>query len=81
MDNATSPMPRRSELLENYTGVEKVVRLKCGFGNSWMELEGQNINIPLRGFFADPEVLEVFEYPLKHFNDAVPVCRPGSLDP
>src|SRR5687767_12208886 len=61
MDNSTSPMPLRQELLENYTGVEKVARLKRGFGNSWMELEGQNVNIPLAGFFADPEVLEIFE--------------------
>src|SRR3990170_2152220 len=66
MDNATSPMPLREALLENYTGVENVVRIKRGFGNNWMELEGQNVNIPLTGFFADPEVLEVFEYDLEH---------------
>src|ERR1043165_3956084 len=27
LDNATSPMPLRDELLENYTGIEKVVRV------------------------------------------------------
>ena len=49
IDNSTSPMPLREELLENYTGVEKVVRFKRGFGNNWMELEGQNVKIPLTG--------------------------------
>ena len=54
MDNATSPMPLRTELLENYSGIEKVVRFKRGFGNSWLEFEEQDVNIPLSGFFCRP---------------------------
>src|SRR5688500_18823570 len=45
-DNATSPLPLREEILTNYTGAEKAVRLKRGFGNGWLEFENQNVNIP-----------------------------------
>lgn len=64
--NATSAMPLRSELLEKYTGIEKVVRLKRGFGNHWLEFEGQDVNIPLAGFYADPEVFDFFEYEFQY---------------
>ena len=79
MDNATSPMPLRNELLENYTGVEKVVRFKRGFGNNWMELEGQNVNIPLTGFFADPEVFDVFGYSLESGDPKTALVHPYSV--
>jgi len=79
MDNSTSPMPLREELLGNYTGVEKVVRFKRGFGNNWMELEGQNVNIPLTGFFADPEALEVFEYKLEFGDEKTALVEPYSV--
>lgn len=79
VDNSTSPMPLREELLENYTGVEKVVRFKRGFGNNWMELEGQNVNIPLKGFFADAEALEVFEYRLQYGDEKTALVQPYSV--
>lgn len=78
MDNATSPMSLRDELLENYTGLEKVVRLKRGLGNNWMEMEGKNVNIPLTGLYADPEVLEVFEFSLEHSDPATALVQPFS---
>ena len=76
---STSPMPLREELLENYTGIEKVARLKRGFGNNWMEVEGQNINVPLAGYFADPEVLSLFEYELEHGDAATALVNPYSV--
>ncbi|HEX6225832.1 MAG TPA: ABC transporter permease, partial [Chryseolinea sp.] len=79
MDNATSPMPLRTELLENYSGIEKVVRFKRGFGNSWLEFEEQDVNIPLSGFFADPEALDVFEYQLEHGDPATALDKPFSV--
>jgi len=57
---ATCPMPIAPELMTSYTGVEKAARLKRGFGNAWIEIE-QDVNIPLSGFYADPEVLDVLE--------------------
>lgn len=66
--SSASTMRLKQELLENYTGVEKIARIKRGFGNGWIEFENQNVNIPLAGFFADPEVFEVFEYEF-HYGD------------
>lgn len=79
VENSTSPMSLREELLNNYTGVHKVVRFKRGFGNNWMELEGQNVNIPLKGFFADPEVLDVLEYRLEHGDANTALVEPYSV--
>ena len=79
IDNATSPMPLRDELSENYTGIEKVVRFKRGFGNSWLEFEDKDVNIPLSGFFADPEALDVFEYELEYGDPATALVKPFSV--
>src|SRR5688572_14894707 len=46
-ESATTTLTLHDELLNNYTGVEKAVRLIRGFGNSWLEIEPNNdINIP-----------------------------------
>ena len=79
IDNATSPMPLRNELLENYTGIEAVVRFKRGFGNNWLEFEDKDVNIPLSGYFADPEALDVFEYELEYGDPATALVDPYSV--
>lgn len=79
IDNATSPMPLKQELLENYTGIEKVIRLRRGFGNHWLEFEGQNVNIPLKGYFADAEVLDLFEYELQYGDPLTALSTPYSV--
>ena len=54
-DYSTSPQPLAASLLDDYTGVEKAVRLRRGFGNMWMEMEpGFDVNIPVAGLFAAP---------------------------
>src|SRR6185295_10866624 len=40
MKNSTTAMPIYQELLTKYTGIEKAVRIKRGFGNNWLELDG-----------------------------------------
>lgn len=77
--SATSPMRLRQELLDNYTGIEKVVRLKKGFGNSWLEFENQDANIPLTGFFADPEVFELFQYEFEHGDPNTALKEPYTV--
>src|SRR5688572_29106293 len=77
--NSASTMKLKNELLEHYTGIEHVVRFKKGFGNSWFEFENQNVNIPLTGFFADPEVFELFEYELEYGDPATALKEPYSL--
>lgn len=79
IDNATSPMPLRQELLEQYTGIEKVVRIKRGFGNGWLEFENQNVNIPIKGFFADAEVFDVFGYDFQYGDPQTALTLPYSV--
>lgn len=79
LDNATSPMPLRDELLENYTGIEKVVRLKRGFGNNWLSFENNNVNIPIRGFYADPEFFDLFEYEFLYGDKETALNDPYSV--
>ena len=77
--NASSPLALRRELLEKYTGIEKVVRLKWGFGNGWLELEAPDVNIPLAGFFADPEVFDLFEYEFQYGDPVNALKDPYSV--
>lgn len=75
---ATTTMPLRDELLDKYTGVEKVVRLQRGFGNMWLEIE-QNVNIPVAGYYVDPEILDVFEYDLEYGDKRTALVEPYSV--
>lgn len=77
-ETSTTPLPLKQDLLENYTGIEKAVRIKRGFGNMWLEL-AQNVNIPLSGYFADPEVLEFFEYELEYGDARTALVEPYSV--
>jgi len=77
--NSASCMPLRNELTENYTIVEKAVRFKRGFGNSWLEFEGQDVNIPLSGFYADPEVFDFFEYEFQYGDPATALQEPFTV--
>ncbi len=77
-DFASSPLPLGPELLNSYTGVQKVARLKRGFGNGWVEFD-QDVNIPLGGFYADPEVLDVFELKLELGDERTALVEPYSV--
>ena len=77
--NSASTMRLKQELLEQYTGVEKVVRIKRGFGNGWLEFENQNVNVPLAGFFADPEIFEFFEYEFQYGDPATALKDPYTV--
>lgn len=77
-ETATTTLPIYQELLENYTGVEKAVRIIRGFGNSWIEFD-QNVNIPVSGFFADPEILDVFEYELEYGDSRTALVDPYTV--
>ena len=76
---ATATLPLKQELLDNYTGIEKAVRIVRGFGNLWIEFEQNNVNIPVAGYFADPEILDVFEYELEYGNPKTALVAPFSV--
>lgn len=71
--NSTSPMVLRDEL-EKYSGIEKIVRFKRGFGNGWVEFDNQDVTVPVAGYFADPGALEMFQYELQ-YGDAATALR------
>jgi putative ABC transport system permease protein len=77
--NAAATMALRDELLSNYTGIEQAVRIKRGFGNNWLSLEGQDVNIPLSGFYADPEVFELFEYAFQYGDPRTALVDPFTV--
>ena len=77
-ETATTTLPLKQELLENYVGVEKGVRIMRGFGNMWIEIQ-QNVNIPVAGYFADPEILDVFEYELEYGDSQTALVEPYSV--
>jgi putative ABC transport system permease protein len=77
--NAASTMPLAPELLANHTGVEDAVRLRRGFGNGWLEIENQDINIPLAGFFADANALTFFQYELQYGDAATALKEPFTV--
>ncbi len=77
-ETSTTTLALKEDLVQNYTGIEKSVRLMRGFGNMWLEL-GQNVNIPVSGYFADPEVLEFFEYELEYGDSKTALLEPYSV--
>lgn len=77
-DYATSPLILAPTLREEFSGVEKAVRIRRGFGNGWIEFE-QDVSIPLGGFFTDPEFLEVFELELEFGNEKTALSDPYSV--
>ncbi|MGC4020941.1 MAG: ABC transporter permease [Cyclobacteriaceae bacterium] len=78
-ETATTTLPIKQELLENYTGIEKAVRIVRGFGNNWMELDNNNVNIPIAGYYADPEFFEVFEHEFEYGNPKTALVEPFSV--
>lgn len=77
-DYSTSPQPLAETLVKEYTGVEKAVRIRRGFGNPWIEFE-QDVSIPLAGFYADPEMIDMFEYEFKYGDKTTALKDPYSV--
>src|SRR5690606_22634619 len=79
-ESASTSLPIRDELLTKYTGVERAVRLLRGFGNSWLEVEPErDVNIPISGYFADAEYLEMFNYQLLYGDVTTALVKPYSV--
>lgn len=79
-ETSTTSLPLKHELLENFSGIEKAVRLRRGFGNIWLELElAQDVNIPVSGYFTDPEILDIFEYELEYGDPKTALVEPYSV--
>lgn len=77
---ASTTMPLRDELLNKYTGVERAVRFLRGFGNTWIEVEPNfDVNVPVSGYFADAEVLDMFNHELLYGDPKTALVEPYSV--
>lgn len=77
--NLACTLPLGPELVANYAGVEQVTRMRRGFGNHWLEFEGQDINVPITGYFADANALEFFQYELQYGDAATALKDPYTV--
>jgi putative ABC transport system permease protein len=73
---ASSPIATAQLLKNNFSGVEKVVRIhrslnhEVGYGDS---------KISLTGYFADPEYMQVFNFPLVQGDAATALVKPNTI--
>lgn len=75
---ATAPLPFAEKLTSEYSGVEQAVRIRRGFGNDWIGID-QNVNIPIGGFFVDPEFINLFEFELESGLPEAALSNPNSV--
>ena len=73
---ATTPMPLKNTLLEDYDGIEKVVRFKGMLGG---DITYQDHTIPLAGYYTDEDLFNVFGFRLKSGNPNTALKEPFSM--
>jgi len=73
---ATSPMPVRYSLLEEYSGIDKIVTFKRGFGG---DASYNDRSVPLFGFFCSEELFDIFSFELVQGNPDIALKEPFSV--
>ena len=73
---ATSPMPLKETLLTEYSGIEKVVRLKGLLGG---DIAYDEQSIPLFGYYADEDFFNFFGFNLVQGDPVSALREPFSL--
>ncbi len=73
---ASAPVGIAQKLKGDIPGVEKVVRIHGSLGGDAIYHEKQ---IGLYGYFADPEFLEVFNFPLLRGNRSTSLSQPNAI--
>lgn len=73
---ASAPVGIAQKLKEAVPGVEKVVRIHGSLGGNAIYHEKQ---IGLYGYFADPEFLQVFNFPLLQGNKLTSLAKPNAM--
>jgi len=75
---ATSPLPLANKLLADYNDLDYAVRIRNGFGTDWVGIDN-NVNIPIGGFFADPEFIDLFQLELISGDSKLALEQPNSV--
>lgn len=73
---ATSPMPLKNTLLEEYDGIEKVVRFKGMLGGDVTYKENTQ---PLAGYYTDEDFFKVFSFTLENGDPETALRAPFSM--
>ena len=73
---ACTPPPLAEKLSDEYPGIEKIVRINRSLST---EAEFNNRQIPLKGYFVDPEFLNVFTFPLIKGNISTALTKSHNL--
>jgi len=74
--NASSPMPLRNVLIEEYSGIDKVVTFKRGFGG---DATYDDTTVPMVGYFCSEELFRVFSFNLDKGNPDHALREPFSV--
>ena len=72
----TSPFPLRNELLNSYTGIEKVTTLSPFVGG---DLNYQDQTITQAGLYADSSFFQVLDFPLTAGDPKTVLTKPDSI--
>ena len=75
---ATTALPLAEKLTNEYDDVDYAVRIRKGFGTDWVGIE-QNVNIPIGGFFVDPEFIDLFQLKLLAGDAKTALMQPNSV--
>lgn len=65
-----------TEKLQQHPGVEEVVRIHSGFRE---EVKGSHELIPIRGFYVEPNFLNVFSYEITQGNAVLALSKPNRV--
>jgi putative ABC transport system permease protein len=75
-DYATVPLPLAKVLKDNYSFTEDMVRLDRRLNQ---DIVFGNVRVPVRGLFADPSFLKVFNFKLEKGDPATALSSPAGL--
>ena len=73
---ACAPIPLGEKFISEYPGVEEVVRISRSLSG---EAEFNGKQLPLAGYFVDPNFLKVFTFPLIKGNIATALSKPHNV--
>ena len=73
---ASAPVGTAQLLKDQFSGIEKVVRIHASLNH---QIGYRDSQIPIQGYFADPDFLSVFDFPLLKGNPATALVAPNSM--